>query len=48
MEIKNWSLEAVQCVRAGERDVTALTGRFDQMDIALVQMVLDIVAKAVK
>ncbi|HXX76957.1 MAG TPA: hypothetical protein VEI53_00575 [Ktedonobacteraceae bacterium] len=48
MEIKNWSLEAVQCIRAGECDVTTLTGRFDQMDIALVQMVLDIVAKAGK
>ena len=45
MEIENWEFkQVVQRIWAGERDVTTLTAGLDEMDTALVQRVLEIIA----
>ena len=49
LEIENWEFrEIVQPIWAGERDVTTLTAELDEMDTALVQRVLEIIAGAGK
>src|SRR6266700_1286873 len=49
LEIENWEFsQVVQRVWAGERDVTTLTAGLDEMDTALVQRVLEIIAGAGK
>jgi len=45
LEIENWEFrEIVQRIWAGERDVTTLTAGLDEMDTALVQRVLEMIA----
>jgi hypothetical protein len=45
LEIENWDFgQVVQRIWVGERDVTTLTAGLDEMDTALVQRVLEIIA----
>jgi hypothetical protein len=47
LEIENWEFrQVVQRIWAGERDVSTLTAGLDEMDTALVQRVLEIIAGA--
>jgi hypothetical protein len=47
LEIVNWEFsQVVQRIWAGERDVTTLTAGLDEMDTALVQRILEIIAEA--
>src|SRR6266566_8353447 len=47
LEIENWEFsQVVQRIWAGERDAIALTAGLDEMDTALVQRVLEIIAEA--
>ncbi len=47
LEIENWEFsQVVQRIWAGERDVTTLTAGLDEMDTALVQRVLEMIAGA--
>src|SRR5689334_17013162 len=47
LEIENWEFsQVVQRVWVGERDVATLTAGLDEMDTALVQRVLEIIAEA--